>query len=125
MNNGVFPSEAYFSAFSTESLVLILFSNINFSLPINIDFPSTIDEIPNPVNELKSLTSNKSKFLFLASSTIARPNGCSERYSTLAASCNRTSSFKSLNVTTLVTEILPSVNVPVLSKTTVSTSLAN
>ena len=125
MNNGVFPSEAYFSAFSTESFVTILFSNISFSLPISTDFPSTIDEIPNPVNELKSLTSNNSKFLFLASSTIAKPNGCSERYSTLAASCKRTSSDKLLNVTISVTEILPSVNVPVLSNTIVLTSLAN
>ena len=92
MYKGVLPSEAYFSALLILSAILTLLFNISFLLPIRIFLLFTTATTPKPTRELKSFTSKISRFLFLASSTIANPSGCSERYSTLATICKISSS---------------------------------
>ena len=68
---------------------------------------------------LKFCISLKAKPLSSAALTIASPNGCSEPFSALAAKTSNSSS-PVVAVKISVTFGLPSVNVPVLSKTMVS-----
>ena len=77
---------------------------------------SIIPVIPFPSTAVKLFTSNNFICCSTALSIIAVANGCSEFFSKLAAICNISSLLPIISVTLG----LPSVIVPVLSKTTVS-----
>ena len=89
--------------------------------PIKTSLSSILPYTPCPVIEIKSFTWGNTSSLFLASSTIASPNGCSEWSSKAPAICSISFSLYPSKVKISVTFGFPSVNVPVLSNTTVFT----
>ena len=115
---GVFPSLANLSESFDKISISIFFSVINFLFPSKISFPSILTSIPWPGIASNASIALSSKFFSSASLTIASPNGCSDPFSALAAKI-RISSFEMSLVIISVTTGLPSVIVPVLSKTIV------
>ena len=91
---------------------------------MKISLSSIFPQTPCPVIDIKSFTGGSLIPLSLASSTIASPKGCSECSSKAAATCKISSSFKFFTDIISVTLGFPSVIVPVLSKTIVSTLCA-
>ena len=83
--------------------------------------PSTVPIAPLPVGESKSATLPRARSRSLAARTMAAASGCSLARSTLAASRSTSSSSKPAAGTIATTVGLPSVSVPVLSTTSVST----
>src|SRR5699024_4057540 len=111
----VFASDRKFFIFSC-SFWDIFQSSISLVLPTTTRCSSIEPVVPFPSTALNPFTSNNSSCCSVALSTIAVANGCSEFFSKLAAICNISSLLPIISVTLG----LPSVIVPVLSKTTVS-----
>ncbi len=99
-----------------------------FSSPRNLAVPSarrclsTVPITPLPAGASKPPTGANSSLRSCAAATIAAASGCSLPRSTLAASCSTWRSSKPASGTTATTFGLPSVSVPVLSTTKVSTN---
>ena len=98
--------------------IIFLFPTITSTSPTGVS--SKVPVTPSPVIELKLLTLNISNFLKLTSLITASANGCSEFCSKLPTTFKSTFSSNLLD-NILVTVGLPTVIVPVLSNTTVST----
>ena len=92
-----------------------------FALPSTTVLPSTLPVAPLPVGESKSSTLPRSRLRSLAARTMASASGCSLARSTLAASRSSSASSNPAPGTIATTFGLPSVSVPVLSTTSVST----
>ena len=92
-----------------------------FSLPSATRFSPTVPRIPLPAGALKSVIGRASILRSAAAATIAAANGCSLARSTLAASWRRVRSSNPCAGVIATTFGLPSVSVPVLSTTSVST----
>src|SRR5262245_1946974 len=89
-------------------------------LPSATFLPSTVPVTPLPVTDRKSDTSARTRSLAWAPVTMAAASGCSLPLSRLAASL-RISASVDPGATTALSRGLPSVSVPVLSMTRVST----
>ena len=96
-------------------------STRNRALPRASRLPSTMPMTPLPAGESNSATGARSSLRSVAAATIAAASGCSLARSTLAASCSTVASSKPGAATIATTLGLPSVSVPVLSITSVST----
>ena len=96
-------------------------SLISIALPSAIFLPSTVPVAPLPEGDAKPLTAASANLRSLAAFRIACASGCSLPCSTLAASRSNSLSSKPSAAMTLTTLGLPSVRVPVLSITSVST----
>ena len=93
----------------------------NAALPMVTSLPSTRPTAPLPVGESKSVAAAKAMPRCSAAATTAAASGCSLARSTLAARRNSSASSKPAAGVIAVTAGLPSVSVPVLSTTRVST----
>ncbi len=116
----VLPCSSKSCKFFSISFMSIPFSSINFLFPNKISCPRYLAFTPLPVIELNSSASGISIPLSFAPLTIASPNGCSDLFSTIAASFKTSFGLLSLRERTSVNSGSPLVSVPVLSKTTVS-----
>ena len=90
-------------------------------LPSATAWPSTVPVTPLPVTDWKSAGSASGRPRSRAAATIAAASGCSLDRSRLAASGSSSASDQPAAGTTAITRGLPSVSVPVLSTTSVST----
>ena len=117
----VAPSARSRSASIVSGSTSIPWSDRKPALPSRTRRSSTVPMTPLPVGESKSVTSGTFSPAVAAALTTATPRGCSDARSTPAA--RRRSSFSSSPAagTIAVTEGFPSVRVPVLSTTRVST----
>ena len=120
MNIGVCACSVNSWAGISSKEISISRSSINFRLPSKTDSPSIVASTPCPAIAAKLSTCRKLICFSLAAVTIASASGCSEPCSRLAPHCNSFSSDQSSSVTREVTLGLPSVTVPVLSRTIVS-----
>jgi hypothetical protein len=93
----------------------------NAALPITTRQPSTVPIAPLPLGASKSRTGASSILRSWTAFTMAVASGCSLARSTLAAKRSTVGSSKPSAGTTATTFGLPSVRVPVLSTTRVST----
>ena len=95
--------------------------SISRRLPHRIDFPPRSPWTPKPTTASKLVISTFSicRSRSVQARIIASANGCSDLDSSVAANSSRWVSWWPLLVTMSVTRGYPSVNVPVLSKTTV------
>ena len=119
----VCPCRRSSSAFCFSPATEMPLSSTNRSLPTRTCRSSIWAVTPNPVREWKSRAFPKIKLRSLAVRTIPFPRGCSLPCSTMAARRNSSFSvwFQLGSGTIDITRGLPSVSVPVLSTTRVST----
>ena len=94
---------------------------MNAKLPTWTSWPPTLPTTPEPVTASKACAASISRPFAKASATMAAATGCSLERSRLAARRRTSASEKVPVARTSVTFGLPSVNVPVLSMTRVST----
>ena len=121
----VFASSSSRVISSFNSSISIPPSSSSRRLPTSTSLSFIQPLTPFPVRVANSLSSFNSNPFSLAALTMARPRGCSEPASTLAAICSNSSSFQPFRVKRSVTSGFPLVIVPVLSKTMVWTSFIN
>ena len=117
----VAPSLRRRSASAERAAVSIPNSLRNLALPSASRLPSTMPMTPLPAGASNPCTGEKSSLRSAAAATIAAASGCSLPRSTLAASWRTSVSSKPGAGATATTLGLPSVRVPVLSMTSVST----
>ena len=119
--SAVAPSRLAVSACGASASMAMLASVMSRAFPNNTLRPSTVPATPFPVVDVNCVALVNATFRPTAAATIAAASGCSLERSRLAASARISASVKPGAVTTEVTFGLPSVSVPVLSTTSVST----
>ena len=121
----VWPSARPDSAASTSESTLTWASSMSLRLPRRTATPSTRALTPLPVTDSNASTDESWILRASAPATIAAARGCSLARSRLAASRNSRTSSKSFAGWMLTRWGFPSVSVPVLSTTRVSTFRMN
>ena len=118
--SGVFPSSANFCTASPQAALFAPYFSAKAALPTKTFLPPTEPSIPIPKTATNSSASAIPNPRSAHSSITAEASGCSLFFSNAPASAS-TSSSVAPNAATSVTDGFPSVIVPVLSITTVST----
>ncbi len=115
------PSTATWMMVRASGTVIVSRGVTSLSLPAATLWPSTTPVTPLPVTASKSFASESSSPRDRASSIMAEASGCSDPRSSEASTRSSSSSFQPRAGTISVTAGEPTVTVPVLSSTTVST----
>ncbi len=120
----VFPFSSNSRILTSSPSKEIMFSSISLRVPSKIFFSSMYASIPFPGMERKFFASVRLIFLSSAPLTMASPSGCSDPFSAVAAIKSTSLSLRPETANTSVSFGVPSVRVPVLSKTIVSSLCA-